>query len=220
MTTALLVMAAIMAVIVGWLFKQTVNTQPWLAQSSVEAVQRGASSQTSVAISLWVFLAVVTSMFSLFISAYYMRMSLADWKSLPEPGLLWFNTGVLVLTSAAMQWTLAAAKRGQSARLRNGLLVSGALTFAFLAGQLVVWQQLTELGYFLTSNPANAFFYLLTALHALHLLGGLVVWGRTSIKVWRGVEVKKVQLSVALCTAYWHYLLLVWLILFALLLST
>jgi cytochrome c oxidase subunit 3 len=75
-------------------------------------------------------------------------------------------------------------------------------------------------GYFLTANPAYSFFYLLTALHGLHLLGGLWVWGRTTAKVLRGVEVGKVRLSVELCTVYWHYLLLVWLVLFAVLLQT
>jgi cytochrome c oxidase subunit 3 len=56
--------------------------------------------------------------------------------------------------------------------------------------------------------------------HGLHLLGGLVAWGRTTAKVWRGIEVGKVRLSVELCAMYWHYLLLVWLVVFAVLLST
>ena len=73
---------------------------------------------------------------------------------------------------------------------------------------------------FMASNPANAFFYLLTALHGLHLLGGLWVWGRTTTRVWEGTKVSEVRLSVELCTVYWHFLLLVWLALFGLLLST
>ena len=72
--------------------------------------------------------------------------------------------------------------------MRSGLLASGVLTFAFLAGQLAVWQQLSASGYLVAANPANAFFYLLTALHALHVLGGLVAWGRTSARAWRGGE--------------------------------
>ena len=71
-----------------------------------------------------------------------------------------------------------------------------------------------RLGLFSAANPANAFFYLLTALHGLHLLGGLVAWGSTTAKVWRGVDVGDVRLSVELCTVYWHFLLLVWLVLF------
>jgi cytochrome c oxidase subunit 3 len=104
--------------------------------------------------------------------------------------------------------------------VRIGLVAAGIFTFCFLAGQLWVWQQLNASGYFVAANPANDFFYLLTAVHGLHLLGGLVAWGRTTAKVWRGIEVGKVRLSVELCAMYWHYLLLVWLVVFAVLLST
>jgi cytochrome c oxidase subunit 3 len=104
--------------------------------------------------------------------------------------------------------------------VRNGLIAGGLFSFSFLAGQLWAWQQLNAAGYFLAANPANAFFYLLTALHGLHLLGGLWVWGKTTAKLRPGVEVGAVRLSVELCAVYWHYLLLVWLVLFALLLDT
>ena len=69
-------------------------------------------------------------------------------------------------------------------------------------------------------NPANAFFYVLTAVHGLHMLGGLLVWGRSAIRVWRGAGAESVRLSVELCTVYWHFLLLVWAVLFGILLST
>src|SRR3970040_577657 len=209
-----------MAVIVWWLLKQTINVQPWAAQGSIEDVHGGVLSRPTAKLGLWVFLALLTSLFALLISAYAMRMNLGDWSPMPKPGLLWLNTGVLILTSVAMQWTRVAANRGQIDGVRIGLIDGGVLTFAFLAGQLVVWQQLNASGYFVAANPANAFFYLLTALHGLHLLGGLVAWGKTTAKVWRGVGVGKVRLSVELCAVYWHYLLLVWLVLFALLLST
>ena len=209
-----------MAVIVWWLLKQTINVQPWAAQGSSEDVYGGVLSRPTAKLGLWVFLAVVTSLFALFISAYAMRMKLGDWSPMPKPGLLWLNTGVLIVTSVAMEWTRAAANRGQTADVRSGLVAGGVLTFVFLAGQLVVWQQLNASGYFIAANPANGFFYLLTAVHGLHLLGGLVAWGKTSAKVWRGIEVGKVRLSVELCAMYWHYLLLVWLVVFAVLLST
>ena len=90
----------------------------------------------------------------------------------------------------------------------------------FIAGQLIAWQQLVGSGYFLAANPANAFFYVLTALHGVHLLGGLVAWGRTAQKVWRGSDMQAVRLSVELCAIYWHFLLILWLVLFYLLLST
>ena len=60
----------------------------------------------------------------------------------------------------------------------------------------------------------------MTALHALHLLGGLVAWVRTSAKVRRGDALDKVRLSVELCAVYWHFLLVIWLVMFALMLFT
>jgi len=100
------------------------------------------------------------------------------------------------------------------------LLIAGIFTFAFIVGQIWAWQGLHDAGYFLTSNPANSFFYVLTAIHALHIFGGLWVWSKTVFKLQNKAEVHKIRVSVELCTIYWHFLLLVWLVLFALLLST
>jgi cytochrome c oxidase subunit III len=146
-----------------------------------------------------------------------MRMSLADWRALPVPKLLWFNTGVLVLSSVALQWAYLAARRNDFEGAIVGLLSGGVSAFVFLVGQLLAWQQLRIAGYFVASNPANSFFYLITAVHGLHLTGGLVALGRTTEKVWRGAKMAQVQLSVELCAIYWHFLLLVWLVLLGLL---
>ena len=221
MTTVLLVLGAIMATIVGWLLRQTFNVSPWIERRPIDDVPGdGAFFLPPVKVGLGVFLAVATSLFALLVSAYFMRMAGADWTTLAVPKGLWLNTGALVLSSVAMQWTRNAAKRGVIDRVRIGLIAAGAFALCFLAGQLWVWQQLSASGYFLSANPANAFFYLLTAVHGAHLLGGLWVWARATAKVWRSTEVGAVRLSVELCTVYWHYLLLVWLALFALLLST
>jgi len=220
-TTVLLALVTIMATVVWWLFRQTINVSPWTEQRAGDNLRGGgALSMPAVRVGLGVFLAVATSLFALMISAYYMRMEGADWTTLAVPNGLWLNTGALILSSIAMQWTQVAARRGRIDGVRRGLIAGGVLTFCFLAGQLWVWQQMNASSYFLTSNPANAFFYLLTAVHGLHLLGGLWVWGKTTAKVSRGAAVGEVRLSVELCTVYWHYLLLVWLVLFALLLTT
>ena len=210
-----------MATVIGWLLRQSLNTQPWDANDPVENQPgRGVISTDPAKIGLWTFLAVVTSLFALFLSAYLMRMKLGDWRPLAEPNLLWLNTAILALASVAFQLTRGAATRGQLLTVKVGLIVGGVCTTMFLLGQLVAWQQLNASGYFMTGNPANAFFYLLTALHGLHLLGGMWVWGRTTARVLTSADVESVRLSVELCTVYWHYLLLVWIGLFALLLST
>jgi cytochrome c oxidase subunit 3 len=218
---ALVFLAIIMATVIGWLLRQTLNSQPWEANDPLENQPgRGVINTDPAKIGLLSFIAVVTSLFALFLSAYMMRMRLGDWRPVDEPDLLWLNTAVLVLASVAFQLTRGAARRGQPVTVKVGLLVGGACTTLFLFGQLMAWQQLNASGFFMTGNPANSFFYLLTALHGLHLLGGLWVWGRTTLRILTGADAESVRLSVELCTVYWHYLLLVWIGLFALLLST
>jgi cytochrome c oxidase subunit III len=220
MAVSLVLLAAIMFVVIGWLLRQTLNTQPWLPRAADNAVSGTAIDTPAKTFGLISFLAVATSLFALFISAYAMRMHMGDWDPVSEPKLLWVNSGLLVLASVVYQWTRGAAVRGQTVRLKPGLTVAGLFTFLFLAGQLIAWMQLNASGHYVSSNPANAFFYMLTAAHGLHLLGGLWVWARSMIRVFAGAEADTVRLSIELCTVYWHYLLLVWVVLFALLLST
>jgi len=218
-TIALVLLSAIMAIVVGWLVRKTLNTAPWLEQRTVDVNGRdGALALLPVQVGLGVFLAVATSLFALLITAYHMRMMEADWTDLDLPRVLWLNSGVLVLASVAMQWTLVAARRGQIDAVRKGLAASGVFSFAFLAGQVWAWRQLNASGQFTAFNPAYAFFLLLTAMHGIHLLGGLAVWARATVRAVRGADFAKVRLSVELCTVYWHFLLVVWAVLFAVLL--
>ncbi len=169
---------------------------------------------------LRIFLTSITFLLLLFVIAYSDRMSLSDWRPLPEPWLLWLNTGVLILCSVAMQRGLIAARQAQIKGMKSSLLAAGGCAFVFLLGQLLVWQQLVALGYFAATNPANAFFYLLTALHGIHLLGGLVAWSRIVTRMGRDSDMVRLRASMELCTIYWHFLLVVWLVFFALLLFT
>jgi cytochrome c oxidase subunit 3 len=220
MYITLIFLGIIMATVISWLLRQSLNTQPWVSDPEADAVT-GASMPTNYkTVALTVFLAVATSVFALFVSAYTIRMDEPDWRPVSEPVLLWGNTVILVLASVAYHWTRNAAVAGRDERLKTGLAVSGALTIAFLAGQLIAWAQLNAAGVYVDRNVANAFFYLLTAVHGLHMLGGLWVWARSTTKVWSGADADSVRLSIELCTVYWHFLLLVWIVLFGLLLST
>jgi cytochrome c oxidase subunit 3 len=195
--------------------------KPWVTtQAMVDDFHVGGTFALSKAkLGLRVFLAVVTVLFTLLILAYGSRMALEDWRPQPQLSLLWLNTVLLVLSSLAMQWAQFSARRGDIDSVWIGLLAGGFFAVAFLGGQIVAWRQLNMLVGFNITNPAIGFFFLITALHGLHLLGGLVALGRTTTKVWRGFELTHVRLSVELCTTYWHYLLLVWLVLFGLLFS-
>jgi cytochrome c oxidase subunit 3 len=218
MSAIILFMAGIAAIAGWWLSQQRLTAKPWLEEGlNVDFREESTSSLPAAKIGLGVFLAVAGSLFALFISAYSMRMNMVDWRALPVPGLLWFNTGVLVLSSVALQWAHMAARRDDMDGVIVGLLAGGVSAVTFLVGQLLAWQQLSVAGYFLASNPANSFFYLITAAHGLHVMGGLVAVGRTTAKVWRGAPMTQVRLSVELCAIYWHFLLLVWLVLLGLL---
>jgi cytochrome c oxidase subunit 3 len=228
MLSALLI-AMLTAITVWWLLIQRLKDKPWMKQGVVPTSQETVTS-SAPKVGLWVFLAVVSSLFGLFASAYMMRVGghggLVVWQPLDEPGILWINTLVLVLASGAMQ---VARNRIDLDDLRGGrpyFLTAGVLTVVFLAGQMLAWQQARASSGFGPGSPAYSFFVLLTAVHGLHLLGGLWVLGRTAARIFRAVDVEQVvarsriRMSVQLCTTYWHWLLLVWLGVFALLLST
>lgn len=218
MEIGLIFLAIILATLVGWLLKQSFNTQPWIAEPVEEAAYQAPFNANPKLVALTTLLAVVTSFFALIMSAYALRMELGDWVPLTEPQLLWLNTGILVAASIAFQWTRNAAVRDVSSRMKTGMLLTGLLTIAFLIGQLIVWQQLNASGQYMTSNPSNAFFFLITGLHGMHILGGMYVWGRATLRLYGGSD--DVTQSIELCTIYWHFLLLVWLVMFGLLLST
>ena len=218
MSVIILFLVVIAAIIGWWLSQQRLAAKPWLEQGVLgEFPGGGASTLPPAKLGLGVFLAVVGSLFALLISSYSMRMGLTDGKPLPAPKLLWLNTGVLIASSAALQWAHVAAKRDEMGVVRAALFAAAAFALAFLVGQFLAWRELTAAGYYLASNPASSFFYLITGLHGLHLAGGIVALGRTTARAWSSVETAGVRLGVGLCAVYWHFLLVLWLVLFGLL---
>ena len=218
MEVGLIFLALILASLIGWMVKQSLNTQPWVAEGVEESEYQAPFNAGPKVVALVALLAVITSFFALIVSAYTLRMELGDWVPLTEPQLLWTNTVVLILASIAFQWTRGATRAGNAGRVKTGLVITGALTTAFLIGQYIAWLQLSASGHLITNNPADAFFYLLTGVHALHIIGGMYVWFRATKRAFKhGAGVEE---SVQLCTVYWHFLLVVWLVLFGLMLST
>jgi len=171
------------------------------------------------------FLVVVTMLFVLLTIAFLGRSQLPDWRSLAAaPGgpladasRLWFNTALLVASSIALQWGRVAARRGADAAMRKGLAAGALLAIAFIASQLWLWNDLAARGHAVASNPAASFFYLITALHGAHLAGGLVALAMAFARVVRTPA--RSRAGVDLVATYWHFLLLVWLAMFALLAS-
>src|SRR5215475_10369156 len=142
-------MAGMAAIAGWWLSQQRLTAKPWLEEGVIgDWREEGPSSLPPAKIGLGVFLAVVGSLFALFISAYSIRMNMVDWRTLPVPKLLWFNTGVLVTSSVALQWACMAARRNDVDGVVVGLLTGGVSAVIFLVGQLLAWQQLNVAGHF------------------------------------------------------------------------
>lgn len=211
MSVVIVFILVIAGISLWWLSHQRLLSKPWL-ELGVDVIDGTPPSlMPTEKIGLGVFLAVVGCLFALFASAYFMRMELSDWQAMPLPGILWFNTLVLVLSSVALQIAVAASRRQQIQTVRLALVTGGLTSLVFLAGQLVAWRQLNATGYLLNANPANSFFYLLTALHGLHIIGGIIGLGRTMAKAWAPAPRPRLPLSIELCAMYWHFLLFIWL---------
>ena len=201
---------------------QLLTQKPWdPAQAKIDNMHEGETLDLSKGkLGLRYIMVVSSIFFSLFIVTYPDRLVYADWQKMPEPFLLWFNTLILFISSAVFISTQIAAKNNQFEKVKQKLLIIGYLALAFLLGQLLVWIQLINLGYYVSTNPANAYFYVFTALHGLHLIGGLVYWLMTIRKVWihSDIVIADAKHTVELCSIYWHFLLAVWVVLFGLML--
>ena len=202
------------------LFKH-ITEKPWETKGVIGGLNpEGTFDAAPERVALVIFLVVATVIFSLLTVSYYIRMELPDWTPLSDPAQLWVNTGLLVVSSILFQWARNLVSADQQKYLMAAFVGAGVFAILFIAGQLVAWNSLQSAGYFVASNPANSFFYLLTGLHALHLLGGLWVWSKSLIRLLSGVQAQDVRLSIELCTLYWHFLLMIWLMMFALLANT
>ena len=167
-------------------------------------------AQTSPALSgVWVAVAAITMSFAAFTSSLIIRQGSGDdWRHLTLPRILYLNTVILLVSSL----TLEIARRkgiGNLARTRSWLYLTLALGAAFLAGQAFAWHQLRTEGLYLATSPNSSFFYVLTVLHALHILGGLfgfiyVIRRTASASVWRVA-------AVDAAAVYWHFLAGLWL---------
>ena len=149
---------------------------------------------------LLAFLATVVMLFAAFTAAYLIRRTASDWKPVNLPGVLWLNTGVIIFSSLVLELARRSRRRALA-------MAATALGFLFLAGQLFAWWTLSREGVFLPSSPHASFFYLTTAIHGLHLAGGIgaLIWFSL-----RGT-------ALTLCALYWHFLCGVWIYLLALL---
>jgi cytochrome c oxidase subunit 3 len=167
---------------------------------------RGASRRASFT-GLFVLLAASTMVFAAFTSAFVVRRGLSDdWASMHKPPILFVNTAVLIASSIFLDQSRRALKAHDRTKFNIWWSVATALGITFLLGQAYAWRLLKDAGVYVATNPSSSFFYVLTASHAFHLLGGVIAL------VYVDVQALRLQLGPAKRTAidvtaiFWHFL--------------
>ena len=193
--------------------------KPWEKdQAAIDSYHQGRtfniSTQTSAVI---VIFGVSTVLFSLIFMGYlYSVPQEQDTRFLLRPNLLWFNTLVLFFVTYYFSKITNDLKKNNPTRIKKNLILVGALSYLFLFGQTFFWFQLMKSGKFVSTNSYFSSFYFFTALHGLHLLGGLFFWGKVCSKTLKlkQDEIINQKKSIDALSLYWTFLLIVWLLFF------
>ena len=197
----------------------SLTEKPWEKdQAAIDSYHQGRtfniSTQTSAVI---VIFGVSTVLFSLIFMGYlYSVPPEQDTRFLLKPNLLWFNTLVLFFVTYYFSKITNDLKKNNPTRIKKNLILVGALSYLFLFGQTFFWFQLMKSGKFVSTNSYFSSFYIFTALHGLHLLGGLFFWGRVCSKTLKlkQEEIINQKKSIDALSLYWTFLLIVWLLFF------
>jgi cytochrome c oxidase subunit 3 len=173
-------------------------------------------------IGVWVAIGSILMLFTALTSAYIVRSASGnDWQPIAMPKVLWLSTLLIVISSATMEVSRRSLKQQRDARYGRWLIVTVMLGLGFLASQIIAWRQLVRQGVYMASNPYNSFFYLFTAAHGLHLLGGILALTYLLLRTRRRratIEGELRRLGAAdSATIYWHFMDALWVALFLLL---
>jgi cytochrome c oxidase subunit III len=177
---------------------------------------RGASRRASMT-GLMVLLAATTMAFAAFTSAFVVRRWMSnDWVAFPLPRILWVNTAVLLVSSALLEFARRCLKTGRRGEFNRYWTAGTALGILFLLGQAFAWRQLNQAGIFVATNPSSSFFYLLTAAHGLHILGGLTALVYVDVKALSLQLGPGKRTAVDVSAVFWHFVDGLWIYLLVL----
>ena len=197
----------------------TLLQKPWETErAAIDNAHEGKTFNISVQKSAVIIIfGIATVLFSLVFTSYlYTLPPDQDTKYLLRPNLLWINTLTLFVVTYFFNKVTNDLKKKETLKVKKYLLIIGGLTYLFLFGQIIFWFQLLKSGNYISTNSYFANFYVFTALHGLHLLGGLLFWGKVSSRVLK-LEQNKIleeEKNISALSLYWTYLLIVWLMFF------
>lgn len=167
---------------------------------------------------LWLFCVSVLMIFGALTSAYIVRQAEGNWFVFDLPQLFWINTGIILFSSVSMQWAYLAAKRDNLESVKTATIITTILGVAFLVGQYLAWGSLVDSKVHFVGNPSGSFVYVLSGLHGLHIVGGVVFLLILLSSTMKYKVHSKNLNQIEMCATYWHFLGGLWLYLFVFLL--
>ena len=197
----------------------TLLEKPWESErASIDDAHSGQTFDLSVQKSAVIIIfGIATVLFSLIFTGYiYSIPPEQDTKYLLKPNLLWINTIVLFIISYYFSKVTNEIKRKEYLNIKKNIIIVGGLSYFFLFGQVAFWIQLMKSGNFVSTNNYFSSFYIFTALHGLHLLGGLFFWGKVASRALKlkGNQILNEEKNISALSMYWTFLLVVWLAFF------
>lgn len=166
---------------------------------------------------LMAILATVSMLFAAFTAALLIRRTGADWTPVELPTIVWLNAVVIVASSVFVEYSKRSLRHDDGAYAPVWLSMGSVLGLLFIAGQWVAWQALIAQGVFLPSSPHAAFFYMLSAVHGAHVIGGLGALGWTLNRAFRGAYTATTHTGLTHAAIYWHFVGALWIYLLILL---
>jgi cytochrome c oxidase subunit 3 len=166
---------------------------------------------------LFVLLAATTMAFAAFTSAYVVRRGMSnDWIAFPLPRILWLTSAILIVSSVLLELARRSLKGGRRTAFNRYWTAGTSLGILFLLGQGLAWRELASAGIFVATNPSSSFFYLLTAAHGLHILGGLTALVYVDVEALRLKLGPGKRTAVDVSAVFWHFVDGLWIYLMAL----
>ena len=171
----------------------------------------------------WFLLLVVLMTFGGMIGAYIVIATngAAEWRPFDLPIQVWISTALILISSVTYEFAKNALYDGRDHRSRTLFIVTTALGAAFISSQILVWLAMVNRGLYLRGNPYAGFFYILTAVHAVHVIGGIIALGAVLLRTWNGTASDDERLyrrNLATSVGwYWHFMGALWIVLFILL---
>jgi cytochrome c oxidase subunit 3 len=163
-------------------------------------------------LALWIAIGSIIMMFAAFTSAYVVRRAAGNWLEFKLPDIFMVNTVVILLSSLTLQLAYAGFKQKKEQQYKGFLIATFLLGFAFVVLQYQGWEAMTEMGATFTVNPSSSFIYVISGLHAAHVLGGIaaltVALTHAYVLPYKPTLRRKQRFE--LVVHYWHFVGILW----------